>query len=130
MGTIYKTYTLQGIVLSGYLAGIKKSKDILCPIFEAISNSWESFDSNSTDKRIKVIIKHPNADLFNDSYGPTEIQIEDNGRGFTEESNERFVNLHNNTKAKNNKGIGRIQFIKFFETVKIRSVYEEGGKSI
>lgn len=128
MGTGYKTYTVKGIVLSGYLAGIKKSKDVLCPLFEAISNSWESFDLSSIDKTIKVYIKYPQTDLLDNSYGPVEIQIEDNGRGFTKESNERFVNLYNNSKARNNKGIGRIQFIKFFETVLIRSVYEEDGK--
>lgn len=128
MGSNYITYTVQGIVLSGYLSGIKKSKDILCPLFEAVSNSWESFDQQSTEKTIRVRIIHAQSDLFNDGYGPTKIQIEDNGRGFTDESNERFVNLHNNTKAKNNKGIGRIQFIKFFESVLIRSVYEKDGK--
>ena len=128
MGTGFKSYTVQGIVLSGYLAGIKKSKDILCPLFEAISNSWESFDLKSTERTIRVSINYPKKDLLNNYFGPTEIRIEDNGRGFTDESNERFVTLHDNSKARNNKGIGRLQFIKFFETVFIRSVYEKDGK--
>lgn len=116
-----------GIHIAGYLRSVKKSADVLCPLQEAISNSWEAFEASSQNRVIKVSILRPGKDLNGEAYGQTSISILDNGSGFTADSYLRFSDLHDDTKSKSNKGTGRLQFIKFFETVIIESVYIENG---
>ena len=128
MGSNNKLIINNGINIAGYLRSVRKSSDVLCPLLEALSNSWEAFDEETQNKKISVIISRPVKDLNGDIYGQTVISVLDNGSGFTDVSFSRFTELHDDTKAKANKGTGRLQFIKFFEKVIIESVYSDNGK--
>jgi hypothetical protein len=53
------------------------------------------------------------------------ITISDNGIGFNEKEFNRFYTLRDNSKNKNNKGTGRIQYLHCFETTKFISTYKD-----
>ena len=129
-------YETKGLYLAEELKTIpKKSKNLLQPIFEAIMNSFEAISVlNKGEISIEINI---HKDLFTDEDGKTEtekcdfksIKISDNGVGFNEKEFKRLFTLRDNSKNKNNKGTGRIQYLHYFETAKIISIYEDSKSS-
>lgn len=113
----------QQVSLLGYLKTIKKSSDTLNPLYEAISNSWESFSPNDTNMKIEVSFEGNSSSSYS-------ISISDNGNGFTEESYNRFIALNDDSKGVLNKGTGRLQFLLFFNRVSIESIYYENGSML
>jgi hypothetical protein len=107
----------------------QKSKNILQPVFEAIMNSFEAVEV--LGKSEIAIEFNIHKDLFTDGGGKTKtekcsfvnITISDNGIGFNEKEFNRFYTLRDNSKNKNNKGTGRIQYLHCFETTKFISTY-------
>ncbi len=105
-----------GINYSGTIPKIKKNENSLQPIFEAITNSFESLKlrtSGSTTKTIVVNLKL-SKNLFSDQendFNFNEILIVDNGIGFNDKEFERFISLNDNRKGFSNKGTGRVQFL-------------------
>ncbi|MDY7538995.1 ATP-binding protein [Undibacterium sp. 5I1] len=79
--------------------------------FEAIANA---LDAGATDIQILIAIE---AFTASDTLS---IQITDNGKGFTEESFERFKTLMK-PKDTFHKGIGRLVFLNYFENVAVTS---------
>jgi hypothetical protein len=113
----------------------QKSKNRLQPIFEAIMNSFEAI---RILKKGKIAIKfNIHKDLFTDKKGGTKtekcsfinITIEDNGIGFNENEFHRFYTLRDNSKNKNNKGTGRIQYLHCFEMTRFISTYKDNESS-
>jgi hypothetical protein len=109
----------------------KKSKNSFQPIFEAIMNSFEAIETlGKGEISVKISI---DKDLFTGKDGktPTEkcsfrsVSISDNGVGFNENEFNRFYTLRDNSKNKNNRGTGRIQYLHCFETTKVISVYRD-----
>ncbi|WP_411824638.1 ATP-binding protein [Leptospira sp. 'Mane'] len=79
--------------------------------FEAVANSIDAGASN-----IDIII---NIDNFNEPKTLT-IQITDNGEGFTDRNFEKFNNVLD-VEDDQHKGVGRLVFLKYFETIEIKS---------
>ncbi|MDR0942385.1 MAG: hypothetical protein LBM19_02080, partial [Holosporales bacterium] len=103
---------------------IPPSKNKLQFIYEAIINSLEANDTE--DVQIKIIF---NFDKQTDGQRKLgQIDILDNGSGFTDESYERFRICANKSKKKNNRGCGRVQFYHNFKEVEVESVYKKGSK--
>ncbi len=86
---------------------------------EAIANS---LDANAT----KVSV-----DIFIDSFDKQEtlqLTITDNGEGFTDERYEKFCELLK-VEEDSHKGVGRLVYLNYFETIEIDSVYEGNRRS-
>tara|TARA_B100000378_G_C18049586_1_gene412892 strand:+ start:250 stop:2379 length:2130 start_codon:yes stop_codon:yes gene_type:complete len=122
----------QGINYAGTIPKIKKSKNKLQPLFEAITNSLESLqlvEDQNFQKRIKIQILL-NKNLLSsekEKFDFQEFLIEDNGIGFTDSEFDRIVNLNDNRKGFLNKGTGRVQFLHFFEKSQYSSLYRKNG---
>lgn len=115
---------------SGILKSIKKSANILQPLFEGFTNSLEAIRLRQRtgvefDPYINVILNF-NASLGGNREDLSDITIEDNGIGFDENNYKRLIIFKDDTKGFNNRGSGRIQMIHSFQYVSYNSVYLEG----
>jgi hypothetical protein len=86
--------------------------------FEAIANA---LDANATEIEIKISAKALNQ--------PETLQIEisDNGEGFTDERYKKFSKLFDVDES-SHKGLGRLVFLCYFEDVKVTSYFEKTKK--
>ena len=115
----------------GVLNKAVKAKDPLRPIFEALTNAIEAIEQLKPrgGGRITIRVRREET-LAPDLPGEVkEIEIEDNGRGFTDEDYNRFLTLHDASKGKSNKGTGRLQYLLFFEETEIVSHYRQDGQT-
>lgn len=117
---------------SGVLKGIKKSANLLQPVFEAFTNSLESIRLRQQkgadfDPFITITLDY-NASLTGEGVDLSSITITDNGIGFDEPNYKRLVTFKDDTKGFNNRGSGRIQMVHFFERSNYDSVFVEGEK--
>lgn len=115
------------------------SNKALMPLFEAIVNSIHSIEEESATKPgiIKIEIERiqqQSLDLKEGSEKSNEkaqiigFKIIDNGIGFTEDNWQSFNFAHSSYKFnKGGKGIGRITWLRAFDSVKINSTYKNNG---
>jgi hypothetical protein len=110
----------------------------LLPLLEAITNSLHAIeDSSPASASVKIrILREQDVDAIDfgeDSRALDPIigfQIEDSGVGFNEANFTSFETCDSRHKASRGaKGIGRLLWLKAFESVTIRSSYNENGKS-
>lgn len=126
--------TATGIWYRNEIKTIKKKTDVpLQPVFEAFMNAWEAILDSFTIKDFKNgvidIVIHHSRNLMSQETGDYDfdkIVISDNGIGLNNKCYKRLINLRDDTKQHSNLGTGRIQFIHFFESTTINSVYQEG----
>lgn len=114
---------------SGILKSIKKSSNVLQPLFEAFTNSMEAIrlrqnNGDSFNAYINIILDFK-YDLLGESIDFVSMTIEDNGIGFDEENFKRLIVFKDDTKGFNNRGSGRIQMVHTFKQSKYESVYKE-----
>lgn len=110
--------------------------DVLLPLFEAVVNSIHAIDERIgteelftlEDAFIKVLFVRSAQQNTDGSLPPiTGFIIEDNGIGLNEKNYESFQTLDSTYKAsKGCKGVGRLLWLKAFNTVKISSVFKDG----
>jgi len=83
--------------------------------FEAIANA---LDANATEIEIKISTKALNQ--------PETLQIEisDNGEGFTDERYNKFSKLFDVDES-THKGLGRLVYLCYFEDVKVNSYFDK-----
>lgn len=119
-----------GIYYPRALSEIKKSKDQLRPIYEAITNSLEAIRMlKHTTGNGEIIIKLVfsknlfSKDEVNNDF--QEIIIEDSGIGFNDTEFERLETLNDDRKGYQNRGTGRVQLIHFFDKCEYISIYED-----
>lgn len=88
--------------------------------FEAIANA---LDANATEIEIKISAKALNQ--------PETLQIEisDNGEGFTDDRYKKFSKLFDVDES-THKGLGRLVYLCYFEDVKVTSYFEKTKKRI
>ena len=86
--------------------------------FEAIANA---LDANATEIDIKISVNAINQ--------PATLQIEiaDNGVGFTDERYQKFSKLFD-VEESLHKGLGRLVFLFYFENIKVTSFYDKTKK--
>lgn len=124
----------RGIYYPNELRSIHKSSEKLQPIYEAFTNAWESVQEKYTADyfnlgEIRVELYY-NVGLFEDdpenkTYTLDRIVVVDNGGGLNEASFERLKTLRDDSKSKNNKGTGRVQYLHFFDDTKFDSVFKD-----
>lgn len=110
----------------------------LFPIFEAVVNSIYAIDdrlkSDSAfaieDGKIRIILDRANeSDLFGGKTELLSITIEDNGIGFNENNYNSFCELDSlYRESLGCKGIGRLLWLKAFDSAEIESSYVEGSE--
>jgi hypothetical protein len=103
---------------------IKKSTNPLTPLYEAISNSIESLNLAKEPNPELTITFHFKG-LLDSQKELEDIDITDNGEGFTEEAYRRFQDTFNCDKGFNNRGTGRIQYLHRFENILIQSIFQD-----
>lgn len=120
----------KGIYYPNELRSIRKSSEMLQPIFEAFTNAWEAiherFGSDNLQHGKIAISFCLNKSMFEGQdavYELKHITVQDNGAGINMDSFARLVNLRDSSKGKNNKGTGRIQYIHFFDKTTFDSTY-------
>jgi hypothetical protein len=109
----------------------KKRKSQLQPLFEALTNSFEAIPL--LDKGNISIRLYIHKDLYTDEKGKSstekfefvKLMVSDNGKGFDETEFSRFSTLWDNSKLKNNRGTGRVQFLHFFGKTNFSSIYKD-----
>mgnify|MGYP003749760683 CR=1 FL=1 len=111
-------------------------RQALMPLLEAIFNSMQSIEEKGTGDgaiTINVVRNTQNLLIRDDEQIRTSpisgFEVVDNGVGFTKENFESF-NTCDTQKKRNlgGKGVGRFLWLKAFEKVEIRSVFQEEGK--
>lgn len=111
---------------------VPKSGTTLQPIFEAFTNSIEAIRDKQkidTNHKGEIIIKiFASETTIPESYSFSSLSIIDNGIGFNEEQFERFNTFRDNRKNYKNLGSGRIQYVHFFDSTRIKSIFEQGGE--
>lgn len=105
---------------------IKKASSHLQPIYEAFSNALEATEGK--DNCITIELNHIKShNIFGEDYSYGSLSIIDDGSGFTDESFSRMERLYDESKNKNNLGSGRVQYLHFFKTTQIESIYQSNG---
>jgi hypothetical protein len=115
----------------------KKTGEQLRPVFEAVTNSWESllqkFGDDGLDKGKIDIVLYVQKQLAlgesNTVYNFLRIDVSDNGQGLTADNYDRVIDLRDDRKGYRNKGTGRVQFLHFFDETRIDSVFCADGKT-
>lgn len=121
----------QDLSFVGVLHDIKKSKTALQPIFECFTNALEAIKiKQNTYKSHKgeITIRINASETTVQSTELKSISITDNGIGFNDEEFKRFNTFKLTNKGFKNLGSGRIQYVHYFDTTTIKSVFEHDGK--
>lgn len=108
------------------------TKEPLLPMYEAIINSIQSIEELGIENgRIKIRIERGNQISFANQW-ETDIDniiIEDNGIGFTDNHFDSFNTYATEYKIeKGCKGVGRIMWLKAFESATVSSVFQKNNK--
>ncbi|MEO9258121.1 MAG: ATP-binding protein [Crocinitomicaceae bacterium] len=114
--------------------------NVLYPLFEAVVNSIHSIDSllrkgkisSSIDGSISIkILRIPQVTAYSD-VKPDIIgfEIADNGAGFNIDNFTSFQTLDSEYKIDLGcRGVGRLLWLKAFNKISVKSIYEENGKT-
>lgn len=111
---------------------VSKSGTLLQPIFEAFTNSIEAIRDRQkidTSHKGEIIIKiYSTETTVKDSFSFSSISIIDNGIGFNDEQFQRFNTFRDNRKNYKNLGSGRIQYVHYFDSTNVNSVFVQDGE--
>lgn len=107
------------------------TSDVFVPLYEAIINSIQAIEErgNYDDAKIDIRIARDSYRIAGFTSGIFSIQITDNGIGFIERNFDSFSTSDSDYKFEiGGKGVGRINWLKAFEIIYVKSIYEENGK--
>lgn len=107
------------------------TSDIFVPLYEAITNSIQAIEekANYDDAKVDIKIARDSYRIAGFTSGIFSIEITDNGIGFIERNFDSFSTSDSDYKFEiGGKGVGRINWLKAFEIIYVKSVYEENGK--
>jgi hypothetical protein len=119
------------INIQGTIDNITSQTNVYTPIMEAVVNSIDSIVSKKTENGKIEITFLRNTELdFDGSLAPINgIVIRDNGEGFNQKNRDSFDTFYSQEKkATGGKGFGRFMFVKYFEDVKVKSVFLDSDK--
>lgn len=106
----------------------------MLPLFEAVVNSIHAIEESERIEggRITINVKGATQLLVDSNKEVTEIssfEIIDNGIGFNDDNMKSFETLDSDYKrSRGCRGVGRLSWLKAFESVDIKSVYNDGSK--
>ena len=123
--------TAQDLLFVGVLHDIKKSKTALQPIFECFTNALEAIKIKqvlNADLKGEINIKINASETTVQSTEFNSLSMTDNGIGFNDDEFKRFNTYKLTSKGFKNLGSGRIQFVHYFDSTTIKSIFEQDGK--
>lgn len=116
----------------GILQDVKKSKTALQPIFECFTNALEAIkikQKSNNDYKGSILIKiYAKETLISENTEFSSLSITDNGIGFNDEEFKRFNTFKQTDKGFKNLGSGRIQYVHYFDSTNVKSIFEQEGK--
>lgn len=104
----------------------KNDSNKLQPIFEAMTNAFESLDK-SLNNSITIRLFFSGGGLGG-VRSLNSISISDTGHGILDEDLTRIRTLFDDSKGFHNLGSGRIQYIHYFEHIDFHSIYKDNGQ--
>ena len=121
------------INIQGTIDNIRSQTNVYTPIIEAIVNSIDSIISKGiSNGKIEIsIIRETELSLDSSLPAIKGINIRDNGEGFNQKNRDSFDTFYSQVKKSiGGKGFGRFLYVKYFDDVKIKSVFnsDEGLK--
>jgi len=108
---------------------IRSGTTAYTPLIEVIVNAIQAIEcTDNTDGTIKVTVKRSSqAELDSSIPAIDSFEISDNGIGFNDENRQSFDTLYSDHKLQEGgKGFGRFICLKYFENLKIESIYLDG----
>lgn len=121
----------QDLSFVGVLHDIKKSKTALQPVFECFTNALEAIKIKQklyADYIGEIVIKVKATETTIQLTEFSSLSIIDNGIGFNDEEFKRFNTFKLTNKGYKNLGSGRIQYVHYFDSTIVKSVFEQDGK--
>lgn len=121
----------QDLSFVGVLHDIKKSKTALQPFFECFTNALEAIkikQKSDIDYKGEILIKIYATETTVQSTEFSSLSLTDNGIGFNDEEFKRFNTFKLTDKGFKNLGSGRIQYVHYFDSTSVKSVFEQDGK--
>ena len=109
---------------------IRSSTTVYTAIVEVIVNAIQAIEAKNEPAGVVAVKVHRSAQLETDGSLPyiQKYEITDNGVGFTDENRDSFDTLYSDFKMKDGgKGFGRFTCLKYFDRVRIESVYLKDG---
>lgn len=122
----------QDLSFIGAIHDIKKSKTSLQPVFECFTNALEAIkikQKANPDFKGEIHLKIKASETTVQSTEFNSLSISDNGIGFNEDEFKRFNTFKLTNKGYKNLGSGRIQYVHYFDTTNIRSVFQQDDKN-
>lgn len=116
------------------LENTRSRMNVYTPLIESIVNSIHAIEQKKcNDGTVIVTLRRSKQGTvgFEDDAIPdiVEVEIVDNGIGFTDENRDSFDTIFSNFKiGQGGKGFGRFSFLKYFTKVSIDSVYQKDDK--
>lgn len=123
--------TAQDLSFVGVLHDIKKSKTALSPIFEGFTNALEAIKIKQNivkGHKGEITIRINASETTVNNTELNSISIIDNGIGFNDEEFKRFNTFKLTNKGFKNLGSGRIQYVHYFDTTSVKSIFEQDEK--
>ncbi|WP_346854862.1 ATP-binding protein [uncultured Draconibacterium sp.] len=120
------------INIQGTIENIRSKSNVYTPIIEAIVNSIQSIIDKEIDNGKIEIILHRDKILEFENAQPVikSVEIRDNGLGFTQQNRDSFDTFYSELrKSIGGKGFGRFMFVKYFNNVRVESVFKDNSEN-
>lgn len=108
---------------------IKSGTTVYTPLVEVVVNAIQAIEEKRESKgKVDItVIRSEQTEIGSSMPAVTGFVIEDNGQGFTQANRDSFNTLYSDYKfSKGGKGFGRFTCLKYFEDLKIESVFLSG----
>jgi hypothetical protein len=121
------------INIQGTIENIRSKSNVYTPIIEAVVNSIQSIiDKGIENGKIEIILQREKILEFDNAKSEIKtVEVRDNGLGFTQENRDSFDTFYSEyRKNLGGKGFGRFMFVKYFDNVKVESVFRNENSEL
>jgi len=108
---------------------IRSGTTVYTPLVETIVNAIQAIeDKGELNGKIEIVVERSRQEELDKKVASVEgFLIKDNGIGFTDDNRDSFDTLYSDYKIKQGgKGFGRFTCLKYFDDLKIESIYQDG----
>ena len=114
--------------VQGVIRNLKnKTSNVYTPVIEAIVNSIQSIiEKGIDDGKIEIVLHRERLLNFETTPDVISLDIIDNGIGFNQKNTDSFDTIYSDNKIDiGGKGFGRFMYPKYFNEVKVESVFKD-----
>lgn len=111
---------------------IRSGTNIYTPLIELVVNAIQAIEQKETDDGLVeiAVLRNDQEDLLERNAEVNGFVVTDNGIGFTQSNRDSFDTLYTAQKVSDGgKGFGRFTCLKYFDTVKVSSTFQDNDKS-